>query len=158
MVLFCTIPFCPTVPFCPNMPCFILPPRLRLEKTRYVKYNIARWLIKWCENVNKRYIIIFNHMQRFYFLICQSNWCQNAIKLIHQNVEILFLWDTQNVVYCKFDIDVWRWTGRLQKSSGCEIRLTPGMLSSKHPVFHFATNIHFAPTYYTYYTVIQIWP
>ena len=137
MVPFCPIPFCPTVPFCPTMPWYILPQRLRLEKSQYVNYNIARCAMKWCENANKRYIIIFNHMQGFYYLICQSNWCQNASKFFYQNGEISFLWDTQNVVYYKFDFDVWRWTGRWQKSSGRENRPTPSRLFSEHPVFHF---------------------
>ena len=87
MVPFCPVPFCPTVPFCPNIPCSILPPRLRLDKSHYVNYNIAHRSIKWCENENKRYIIIFNHMQRFCYLICQGNWCQNASKLIYQKGE-----------------------------------------------------------------------
>ena len=83
-------------------------------------------------------------MLRFYFLICQSNWYQNASKLIYQLGEISFLSDTQNMVYYKFDFDVWRWTGRWQKSSGRENRPTPGMsFFSKLSVFHFA------PTYYT---------
>ena len=142
--------FAPTVPFCPTMPWAILPQRLRLEKSHYVNYNIARCAIKWCENANKRYIIIFNHMQRFYYFICQSNWCQNASKFFYQNGEISFLWDTQNVVYCKFDFDVWRWTGRWQKSNGRENIPTPSRLFSEHPVFHFALMFHFAPTYYIY--------
>ena len=70
MVPFCPVPFCTTVPFCPNIPCSILPPSLRLEKSHYVNYNIARCSIKWCENANNKYIIISNHMQRFYYLIC----------------------------------------------------------------------------------------
>ena len=150
MVPFCPIPFCPTVPFCPNIPCSILPPRLRSEKSHYVNYIIALCAIKWCENENKWYIIIFNHIQRFYYLICQSNWCQNASKLIYQKGEISFLCDTQNAVYCKFDFDVWRWSGRRQKSSGRENRPTRVILFSKHPVFHFAPMFHFAPTYYIY--------
>ena len=113
-----------------------------------MNYNIACCSIKWCKNENKRYIIIFNHMQRFYYLICQSTWCQNASKLIYQKGEISFLWDTKNVVYCKFDFHAWRWTGRWQKSNGLENRLTPGMVFPKHPVFHFAPMFHFAPTYY----------
>ena len=128
MVPFCPVPFCPRVPSCPNIPCSILPPRLRLEKNHYVNYNIARCSIKWCENENKRYIIISYHMQRFYYLICQSNWRQNASKLIYQKGEITFLWDTQNVGYCKFDFDTWRWTGRRQKWNGRENRPTPGRL------------------------------
>ena len=40
-------------------------------------------------------------MQRFCYLICQNNWCQNTSKLIYQKSEILLLWDTQNLVYCK---------------------------------------------------------
>ena len=151
MVPFCPVPFCPKVPFCPNTPCSILPPRLRLGKSHYVNYNSGRCSIKWYENENKRYIIIFNHMQRFYYLICQSNWCHNASKLIYQKGEISFLWHTQNVVYCKFDFDVWRWTGRRQKSNGRENRPTPGRLFSKHPVFHFAPMFHFAPPYYIWY-------
>ena len=95
MVPFCPVPFCPTVPFCPNIPCSILPPSLRLEKSHYVNYNIARCSIKWCENTNNRYIIIFNHMQRFYYLMCQSTWCQNVSKFIYQKGEISFLWDTK---------------------------------------------------------------
>ena len=90
MVPFCPVPFCPTVPFCPNMPCSILPQSLRLGKSHYVNYDIARCSIKWCENTNKRYIIIFNYMQRFYYLICQSTWCQNASKLIYQKGETSF--------------------------------------------------------------------
>ena len=94
--------FAPTfhVPFCPRDYVW--------RKAIMSIINIAR--CSWCENENERYIIIFNHMQRFYYLICQSNWCQNASKLIYQKGEISFLWDTQNVVYCKFDFDVWRWT------------------------------------------------
>ena len=130
MVPFRPVPFCPTVPFCPNIPCSILPQSLRLGKSHYVNYNIARCSIKWCENANKRCIIIFNHMQRFYYFICQSTWCQNASKLIYQKGEISFLWDTKNVVYCKFDFLAWRWTGRWQKSSGLENRPTPGMVFS----------------------------
>ena len=149
MVPFCPIPFCPTVPFCPNIPCSILPPRLCLEKSHYVNYNIARCAIKWCENANKRYFIIFNHMQPFYYLICQNNWCQNASQLFYKNGKILFLWDTQNVVDCKLDFDVWLWTGRWQKSNGRENRPTPTILFSKHPVFHFTRMFHFAPIYYT---------
>ena len=142
MVPFCPVPFCPTVPFCPNIPCSILPPRLRLEKSHYFNYDIARCAIKCCENANKRYINIFNHMQRFYYLICQSNWCQNASSLFYQNGETSFLWDTQNVVYCKFDFGVWHWTGRCQKSRGRENRPTPGGLFSEHSVFHFAPMSH----------------
>ena len=150
MVPFCPVPFCPTVPYYLNMPCSIFPPRLQLEKSHYVNYNITRCSIKWCENENKRHIIISNHMQRFYYLICESNGCQTASEVIYQKGEITFLWDTQNVVYCKFDFDVWRWTGRRQKSNGHENRPTAGRLFSKHPVFHFAPMFHFAPTYYTY--------
>ena len=149
------LPFCPAVPFCPNIPCSILPPRLRLEKSYYVNYNIARCIIKWSENANKRCIIIFYYMQRFYYLICQSNWCQNASNLFYQNGKILFLWDTQNVVYCKFDFGVWRWTDRWQKSSGRKNRPAPGRLFSKHPVFHFAPMFHFAPTYYNWLSIPQ---
>ena len=132
MVPFCPVPFCPTVPFCPNIPCSILPQSLRLGKSHYVNYNIARTslnkkIIK-CGNVNKRYMIIFNHMQRFYYLICQSTWCQNASRLIYQKGEISFLWNTKNVVYCKFDFHAWRWTGRWQKSSGLENRPMSGMV------------------------------
>ena len=149
MVPFCPVPFCPTVPFCPNIPCSILPQSLRLGKNHYVNYNITRRSIKWCENANKRYIIMFNHIQRIYYLICQSTWCQNASKLIYQKGEISFLWNTKNEAYCKFDFHAWRWTGRWQKSSGLENRPTPGMFFPKHPVFHFAPMFHFAPTYYT---------
>ena len=148
MVPFCPVPFCPTVPFCPNIPCSILPQSLRLWKSHYMNYNVARCSIKWCKNENKRYMIIFNHMQRFYYLIYQSTWCQNASKLIYQKGEIPFMWDTKNVVYCKFDFHAWRWTGRWQKSSGLENRPTPGMFFPKHQVFHFAPMFHFAPTCY----------
>ena len=126
MVPFCPVPFCPTVPFCPNIPCSVLPPSLRLEKSHYVNYNIARCSIKWCENANNRYIIIFNHMQRFYYLMCQSTWCQNVSKFIYQKGEISFLCYTKSVVYCKFDFHACRWTGRWQKSSGLENRPTLG--------------------------------
>ena len=127
---------------------FHFAPSLRLEKSHYVNYNIARCSIKWCENTNNRYIIIFNYMQWFYYSICQSTWCQNASKLIYQKGEISFLWDTKNVVYRKFDFHAWRWTGRWQKSSGLENRPTPGMVFPKQPVFHFAPVFHLAPTYY----------
>ena len=145
MVPFCPVPFCPTMPFCPNIPCSILPPSLRLEKSHYLNYNIARCSIKRCENANNRYIIIFNHMQRLYYLICQRTWCQNASKLISQKGEISFLWDTKNVIYCKFNFHAWRWTGRWQKSSGLENRPTPGMAFPKHPGFHFAPHVPFCP-------------
>ena len=120
-----------------------------------MNYNIARCSIKWCKNENKRYIIISNHMQRFYHLICQSTWCQNASKLIYQKGEISFLWDIKNLVCCKFDFHAWRWTGRWQKSSGLENRPTPGMVFQKHPVFHFAPMFHFAPTYYIWHLNIS---
>ena len=144
-------PFCP-FPFCPKTPCSILLPRLRLEKTHYVNFNIARCSIK-CENANKRYIITFNYIQRFYYLICQCNWCQNASELIYHKGEISFLRDTQDVVCCKFEFDASRWTGRWQKSSGRENRPTRGMLFSKHPVFHFAPMFPFCPTYFIYVCV-----
>ena len=134
--------FAPTylVPFCPRDYVW--------RKAIMSTINIARCSIKWCENENKRYMIIFNHMQQFYYLICQSSWCQNASKLIYQKGEISLLWDIQNVIYCKFDFDVWRWTGRRQKWNGRQNRPTPCRLFSKHPVFHFAPMFHFAPTYY----------
>ena len=102
MVPFCPVPFCPTVPFCPNIPCSILPQSLRLGKSHYVNYNIARCSIKWCGNANKRYLIIFNHMQWFY-LICQNTWCQNASKLIYQRMkfrfcEILKTWSIASLI------------------------------------------------------------
>ena len=90
MVPFCPVPFCPTVPFCPDIPCSILSPSFRLEKSHYVNYNIASCSIKWCENANNGYIIIFNHMQRFWYLICQSTWYQNARKFIYQKGDISF--------------------------------------------------------------------
>ena len=96
MVPFYPLPFCPTVPFYPNMPCSILPPRLHLEKSHYVNCTIALCSIKCHGYAVKRYIIIFKHMQRVYYLICQSNWCQNASKLIYQKGQISFFWDTQN--------------------------------------------------------------
>ena len=55
--------------------------------------------------------------------------------------------------YCKFDFDVWRRTGRRQKSNGRKNRPTPGILFSKHPVFHFAPMFRFAPTYYIYNSI-----
>ena len=106
-----------------------------------------------CEQDGHNYI---NQMQRLYYLICQSTCCQNASKLIYQKGELSFLWDTQNVVYCKFDVHAWRWTGRWQKSSGLENRPTPGTVVPKHPVFPFAPMFHFAPTYYTSGKVV--WP
>ena len=69
--------------------------------------------------------------------------------MIYQKGEITFSRDAQNVVYGKFDFDVWHRTGRQQKSNGPKNRPTPGILFSKHPVFHFAPMFHFAPTYYT---------
>ena len=145
MVPFCPVPFCPRVPFCPNIPCSNLPPRLRLEKSHYVNYKITRCSIKSCEYENKRYIIISNHMQRFYHLICQRSWWQNASKLIYQKGEITFLWDAQNMVYCKFDFDMWRWTGWRQKSSGCENRPTPGQAFFKTSGVPFCPHVPFCP-------------
>ena len=103
MVPFCPVPFCPTVSFCPNTPCSILPQRLRLGKSHYVNYNIARCSIKWCENANKRHIIIFNNMQQFYYLICQSTWCQNASNWFIKRVkfrfcEILKTWSISSLI------------------------------------------------------------
>ena len=134
--------FAPTynVPFCPRVYVW--------KKSHYVNYNIARCSIKWCENANNRYIIIFNHMQRFYYLMCQNTWCRNASEFIYQKGEISFLWDIKTLpYYCKFDFHACRWTGRWQKSSGLQNRPTPCMFFSKHPVFHFAPMFHFAPTY-----------
>ena len=112
--------FCSTGPFCPNIPCFILSPRLRLEKTHYVNFNIAHCAIDWCENAIKRYIIIFYRMQRFCHLIYQSNWCQNASKLIYQKGEISLMWDAENVVYHRFDFDVCRWNQVDVKVDPCQ--------------------------------------
>ena len=148
MVPFCPVPFCPTVPFCPNIPCSILPPRLRLGKSHYVNYNIGRCSIKWYENENKRYIIIFNHMQWFYYLICQSNWCHNASKLIYQRVkfrfcEILKTWSIANLIsMCDAEL--------ADDRNQMDVKIDPhqAWLFSKHPVFHFAPMFHFAPTYY----------
>ena len=145
MVPFCPVPFCHTVPFCPNISCSIMPASLRLEKSHCVNYNITRWSIKWYENANKRNMIIFNHIQRFYYLICQSTWCQNASKLVYQKCEVSFWWDTQNVVYYTSDIQAWRWTGRWQKSSGLENRSTPGMFFSKTPGVPFCPHVPFCP-------------
>ena len=47
----------------------------------------------WCEILKKRHMIIFNHMQRFYYLISQNSWCQNASKFIYQNREIFIFCD-----------------------------------------------------------------
>ena len=129
----------------PQHAMFHFAPRIRLEKSHYVNYNIVRCSIKWYENDNTRYIIISNHMQRFYYLICQSNWCQTASKLIYQKGEITFLWDTQKVVYCKFAFDVWRWTGRRQKSNGHENRPTAGRLFFKTPGVPFCPHVPFCP-------------
>ena len=91
MVPFCPAPFClngvilpPTfhVPFCPRDYVW----RKRTMST--IKSPVAQ--SKLCENANKRYIIIFNHMQRLCYLICQSNWCQNASKFIYRKGEISF--------------------------------------------------------------------
>ena len=63
-------------------------------------------------------------------------------------------------IYCEFDFDVWRWTGRRQKSNGRENRPAPGRLFfSKHPVFHFAPMFHFAPTidYLSIYMYVDIY-
>ena len=113
--------------------------------------NLMMWK---CEQEVHNHIY---HMQRFYYLICQSNLCQNESKLIYQKGDISLLWDTQNVVDCKFDLDVWRWTGRWQKSGGRENRPTPDMLFSKHSVFHVVPMFHFVPTYYIcYYTPANV--
>ena len=93
----------PTVSFRPDIPCCISPARLRSEKTHYVNYDIPRCSIKGCENANKGYMIIFNHMQRFYHLMCQSNWCQNASKLIMKRItfrfyEILKTWSIVSLI------------------------------------------------------------
>ena len=37
-------------------------------------------------------------------IVKQVYWCQNMSRLIYQKGEISLLWDTQNVVYCKFDL------------------------------------------------------
>ena len=131
MVPFCSVPFCPTVHFAP---------------TYHVPF--CPWDYVWGKRIMWTIISPVAQsndlkMQRFYYLICQSNWCQNASKF-----EISFLWDKQNVVYCKFDFGVWRWTRRWQKSNGRENRPTPDMHFSKHSVFHFAPMFLFAPTYY----------
>ena len=59
-------------------------------------------------------------------------------RLIYQKGEISFLWDTQNVVYCKFDL--------ADDRNHVDVKLDPGMLFPKHPVFNFAPMFHFAPT------------
>ena len=118
----------------------------RLEITHYVNYDIARCSVKWWENANKRYIIIFNHIQRFYLLISQSSWCQNALKLIYQKAEIPFLWDTQNVFYCKFDFYVWRWTVRWQKSM--DVKIDPRLaFFFKRPCVQFCPHVPFCPDF-----------
>ena len=103
MVPFCPVPFCPTMPFCPNIPGSILPQSLRLGKSHYVNYNIARCSIKLCKNANKKYIIIFNQMQRFYYLIYQSIWCQKRVNWLIKRVkfrfcEILKTWSIASLI------------------------------------------------------------
>ena len=105
-------------------------------------------IVMCCENENKRYVITSNHVQRFYYLICQSIWCQNASKSIYQKGEIMCLWDTQNAVYCKFGFDVSRWTGRRQKSNGHENRPTQGWLFFfKTPGVPFCPHVPFCLDY-----------
>ena len=87
----------------PQHAMFHFAPEITFGESHYVNYNIARCSIKWYENENKRYIIIFNRMQRFYYFICQSNWCQNASKLIYQRVkfrfhEILKTWSIASLI------------------------------------------------------------
>ena len=59
-------------------------------------------------------------MQRFCHLIYQSNWCQNASKLIYQKGEISLMWDAENVVYHRFDFDVCRWNQVDVKVDPCQ--------------------------------------
>ena len=149
MLKFLIFIFCPTVPFCPNK-------MFRLEDYVWRK-RIMSTIISpvarsnWCENAKKRHMIIFNRMQRFYFLICQSNWCQNASKLVNQKGEISFLWDIQKVVHWKCDFDVWHWTGRLQNSNGCENWPTPGVFfypnNCRVKMEHWGKMEHFAPMF-----------
>ena len=44
----------------PQHTMFHFAPEITLRESHYVNYNIARCAIKWCENANKRYIIISN--------------------------------------------------------------------------------------------------
>ena len=78
-------------------------PEITFEKTYYVNYNIARCSIKWCENANKRHTIIYIHMQWFYYLICQSNWCQKRVNWFIKRVkfrfcEILKTWSIASLI------------------------------------------------------------
>ena len=54
------------------------------------------------------------------------------------------------MVHCKFYFDVWRWTGRWQKSNGCENRPTPGMLFCQIPGVPFCLHVPFCPTCYIF--------
>ena len=65
-------PILPHSAILPQYTMFHFAPEITFEKTHYVNYNIARCSIKWCENAYKMKIIIFNHMQWFYYLICQN--------------------------------------------------------------------------------------
>ena len=52
--------------------------------------------------MNARYMIIFNYMQQFYCLICQSNSSQNARKVLYQKGEI-FVRYSQNLISMRDD-------------------------------------------------------
>ena len=151
---FAPVNFAPQCHFAPTYHASFCPRDYVRRKTHYINYDIARCAIKWCENENKRYTIIYNRMQRFYYLICQRNWCQNASRFIYQKGEISFLWDTQNVVY---GLQVWF---RCVTLNHVDVKIDSRQTCffSKHPVFHFA------PTYYIWFTwkcpiiLISYWP
>ena len=142
--------FAPQYHFALNIPCSVLSPRLYLEKTHFVNHNIALCWIKWCENVNKRYMIMFNHMQRLYCGICQNNWCQNASKLIYQTgkfrfCEIFKTWFflASLISMCDAELN--------DDRNQVDVKINPRQACfffSKHPLFHFAPMFHLAPTYY----------
>ena len=79
------------------------------------------------ENTEKRHILILSQTQRVCYFTRQIYWCPNASTWIYQNGGIAFLLDTYSVIDCKFDFDVQHWTGRWQKSSAHENRLTTSM-------------------------------
>ena len=161
MVPFCPVPFCPTVPFFPDIPCSISPAWLRLEKTHYVNYDIPCCSIKGCETANNGYVIIFNHMQRFYHLIWQSNWCQNVSKLIIKRTkfrfsEILNTWSIASSI-SMYDAEL------DDDRNQMDVKINPpNIFFFKAPGVPFCPHVPFCPdlqnmTSYTLYTNEKQW-
>ena len=111
------------------------------ENAWCVKYHITHCSIKMMLKCEKGHIIIFNYMQRFYYLTCQNYWCQNASQLIYQKGEIAFC---EILTMLSIASLISMYDAELANNRNqVDVKIDPHLacLFFKHPVFHFAPTL-----------------